>query len=104
MEYFKIQDFYIGNPYVKRGTVDSGTPVTIDLYTILGTNAHSGTVQNESATDDIDLELSTDGVTFTDPMRLSPHQGAQLENEDVHTIRISTPAPAVNVPYQVVAH
>lgn len=99
----ELADYYEGNPFVERDSVAvAGTPVTINLFSELGTKAHTGTIQNLSAAADLYVELSTDGITFTDSAIVYPQQYIDIEDEDVHTTRLDASANAT--PYQVLAH
>ena len=99
----KILKYFKGNPYVKRDAIAvAGTSVTLNMYAYLGNNAHTGTISNLSATANLLVELSTDGVIFTDAILVYPQQGLDLEDEDVHSVRIDASANAT--PYQVIAH
>jgi len=99
----KIKKYSSGNPYVSRATVPvAGTPITLNINAVIGTNAHSGTVANLSAVANLFVRLSSDGTTFTDNIVLYPQQALDLGDEDVHSVRLD--ASANNTPYQAVAH
>lgn len=95
--------WYPGNPYVKNDAVEvAGIKVTLEINASLGHNVHSGTVQNLSTEADLFVEVSNDGIIFTDAATLYPQQTLKLNHEDVHTIYLDASANAT--PYQVVAH
>lgn len=104
MEYFKIQDFRAGNPYVKQDTIAvAGTKETLNVNDELsGLNAHTGTILNISTTAELYVELSSDGTTFTDTITLYSQTALDLEDEDVHSIRLD--ASLNGTPYMVIAH
>lgn len=99
----KTIKYSAGNPFVQRDVVAvAGVPVILNINTVIGSNAHTGTVSNLSAIADLFVELSSDGVTFTDNILLSPQLSLDLEGEDVHSVRLDASANAT--PYQVIAH
>ncbi len=98
-----LAEYHEGNPYVRRNSITAaGTPETFNINVVIGENAHTGTVSNTSVASDLYVELSSDGTTFTDSIILYPQQGLDLEDEDVHSIRIDASANAT--PYQIIAH
>jgi hypothetical protein len=98
----KILKYFKGNPYVKRSATVAGAPITLNIHEYLEDNAHTGGVQNLSATADLLVSLSSDGDIFTDTVLVYPQITLDLEDEDVHSIIIDASANAT--PYQVVAH
>jgi len=99
----KVLKYFEGNPYVKRGAIAVvGTSVTLDIHEVIGDNAHTGGVQNLSASANLLVALSSDGITFTDEVLVYPQITLDLEDEDVHSVRLDASANATQ--YQVVAH
>lgn len=95
--------YFSGKPYVKEDTVaTAGTPVVLDVRGFLGTNAHTGTIENRSGAETLYVYLSDDGETYTEKIPIEAAQGLNLENEDVALIKID--ASADNTPYFVFAH
>lgn len=98
-----LADYNEGNPYTIRSSISvAGTAETFDINLVINKNAHTGTVSNASAAANLYVELSSDGITFADSIILYPQQDLDLEDEDVHSVRLDASANAT--PYQIVAH
>lgn len=94
-EYFKQKDisFLSGRPFVANNVnVTLLNPVTELIVTDpvqgLGRNAHTGFIINDGP-NNLQVELSNDGVTFAPPITVIPNQILDLDKEDMYTIRLS---------------
>ena len=109
-EYFKQKDisFLSGRPFVDEANVVAGTPVieliVTDPVQGLGRNAHTGFIVNDGP-NNLQVELSNDGVTFAPIITVIPNQILDLDKEDMYTIRLSVPgvAPA-NADFRLAVH
>lgn len=95
-EYLKQKDFTFlsGRPYVRETTVAvAGTPNTENIVTDavqgLGRNAHTGYIICDGP-GNLRVELSNDGTNFAPFITVIPNQILDLDQEDLHTIRIDT--------------
>ena len=110
-EYFKQKDisFLSGRPFVANNiNVVAGAAVTELIVTDpvqgLGRNAHTGFIVNDGP-NNLQVELSNDGVTFAPFITVIPNQILDLDKEDMYTIRLSVPgvAPA-NATFRLAVH
>lgn len=106
-EYFKQKDisFLSGRPFVDEGNVVLGVPVieliVTDPVQGLGRNAHTGFIVNDGP-NNLQVELSNDGVNFAPIITVIPNQILDLDKEDMYTIRLS--AAAGNANYRLAVH
>lgn len=95
--------FFEGKPFTKQDTVTTaGEPEVLDVREFLGSNAHTGTIENRSDAETLYVYLSDDAETYTDAIPIEAAQGLNLEKEDVAIIKID--ASADNTPYFIFAH
>lgn len=110
-EYLKQRDivFLASRPFVDNNiNVVAGTPrtelIVTDPVQGLGRNAHTGFIINDGP-NNLQVELSNDGSTFAPFITVIPNQILDLDQEDMHTIRLSVPgvAPA-NATFRLAVH
>jgi len=100
-EYFKQKDisFLSGRPFVDEANVVLGTPRTVLIVTDpvqgLGRNAHTGFIVNDGP-NNLQVELSNDGVTFAPLITVIPNQILDLDKEDMFSIRLNVAAGNAN--------
>ena len=84
-------DYYEGNPYVSETSVAAaGTPNTEEVFEALERNARKGTLKHSSVQGRLLVEVSHNGIDYTDQIPLNPGDAIQFDGDDIHTITVDT--------------
>lgn len=78
-----------GNPYVNTTTVAiAGTPNTEEIYAALERNGRNGTLTHNGLVGYLYVEVSHNGVDFTDPIPVEAGGKIVFDGDDIHTVYI----------------
>jgi hypothetical protein len=98
---FSFPPSEIGNPlYIETEVASPGTPNQHDVATLLGRPAGTGCIVNDGP-GDLLIDISYDGQTFTEDVRLKSYEILDLTGLRTYKLRVD--ATKANTKYRILA-